>query len=152
MELYLLRHAEAEDAVPDEARRLTVHGREQAAAAAAGIAALHLGLTHVFSSPLVRAVQTAEYVVQALAMPLETSEALATSSQSLEVLSLLGSYPAPLLLVGHEPQLSGIVQAITSGRVHMRKSMLARVELESTAPALGYLAWLLAWRHLKKLA
>ena len=152
MELYLLRHAEADDAVPDEVRRLTARGREQAAAAAAGIASLHLGLKQVFSSPLVRAVQTAEYVVQALALPLETTGALAAGNDASGALSLLGSHPGPLLFVGHEPQLSDIVLAATGGRVRMRKSMLARLELESLSPALGRLAWLLAWQHLKKLA
>jgi hypothetical protein len=34
----------------------------------------------------------------------------------------------------------------------MRKAMLARIELQSTDPADGELAWLLAWRHLERLA
>ncbi len=151
MDLYLLRHAEAGEAPRDEDRRLTDHGRVQAGAAAGGIAALHLGLHQMISSPIIRAVQTADPVAKALSLPIETSEALSAGHGPAEALELLVAYEGPLLVIGHEPQLSGIVMAVCGGRVRMRKAMLARLELDRADPAVGALAWLLSWQHLKKL-
>jgi phosphohistidine phosphatase len=151
MELYLLRHAEAGDAPQDKDRQLTEHGRAQAGAAAAGIASLALGIELLLSSPLVRAVQTAEPVAKALSLPLANAEALTPGRTPAEALELLAASQGPVLMVGHEPQLSGIVMAVTGGRVRMRKAMLARLELETEDPAQGKLGWLLSWQHLKKL-
>jgi phosphohistidine phosphatase SixA len=53
--------------------------------------------------------------------------------------------------VGHEPQLSEIVLLVTGGRVHMRKAMLAALELPSADATQGALAWLLSWRHLQRM-
>jgi hypothetical protein len=36
--------------------------------------------------------------------------------------------------------------------VHLRKAMLARIEMQAADPASGELARLLAWRHLERLA
>ncbi len=149
MELYLLRHAEAGDASRDEDRALTDHGRLQASAAAGGISSLRLTLETLVSSPAIRAVQTAEPVAAALGLPLETADALSVGRSPAEALELLAMYRGPMLMFGHEPQLSGVLMAVTGGRVRMRKAMLARIDLESLDPALGRIAWILSWQHLK---
>ncbi|HWE60101.1 MAG TPA: histidine phosphatase family protein [Chloroflexota bacterium] len=150
MDLYLLRHAEAGEAPHDEERRLTERGHRQARAAAAGIAWLDLGLNAILTSPLPRAAQTAHPIGEALRMRLESAPALATGRSPAEALALLTGRGDAVLLVGHEPQLSAIIQAITGGRVHMRKAMLARLEVESIDPPGGDLAWLLSWKHLER--
>ena len=152
MDLYLLRHAAAGEAPRDEDRELTERGHQQARAVAAGIAWLDPGLDAILTSPLPRAAQTAQPVARALGLRLETARALAPGHDPTEALALLAGRGQRVLLVGHEPQLSGIAQLATGGRVHMRKAMLARIELESADPADGELAWLLAWRHLQRLA
>jgi phosphohistidine phosphatase len=151
MDLFLLRHAEAGEAPRDEDRVLTKKGHEQARAVAAGIDWLDLGLTAILSSPLPRAVQTAQPVADALSLDIEKADALAPGNSPSEALALLTDRGDKVLLVGHEPQLSAIAQAISGGRVHMRKAMLAHLELDSPNPAQGDLAWLLAWRHLDRL-
>jgi phosphohistidine phosphatase len=151
MDLYLLRHAEAGQAPRDEDRELTDHGKEQADSAAAGIMWLDLELSAVLSSPLRRAVQTAEPVARALDLKVKTADALAPGRGPAEVLAMLAAYGDRVLLVGHEPQMSSIVQAIMGGRVHMRKAMLAYLEVESIDPPSGALGWLLAPRHLKRM-
>lgn len=153
MDLFILRHAEAGEAPRDEDRELTERGHEQARAAAAGIARLKVGITAIASSPLPRAVQTAQPVAAAFGLTVETAEALASGHGPEEVIALLSDYDgdAGLLLVGHEPQLSGIILQITGGRVHMRKAMLAHIELQSANPAYGALAWLLSWKHLRSI-
>jgi phosphohistidine phosphatase len=152
MELYLLRHAAAGEAPRDEDRELTQRGHQQARAVAGGLAWLNPGLDAILTSPLPRAAQTAQPVARALGLRLETAHALAPGHDPTEALALLAGRGQRVLLVGHEPQLSGIAQRATGGRVHMRKAMLARIELQSTDPADGELAWLLAWRHLERLA
>ena len=152
MELYLLRHAAAGEAPRDEDRELTQRGHQQARAVAGGLAWLNPGLDAILTSPLPRAAQTAQPVAKTLGLRLETVDALAPGHDPTEALALLAGRGQRVLLVGHEPQLSGIAQRATGGRVHMRKAMLARIELQSTDPADGELAWLLAWRHLERLA
>jgi phosphohistidine phosphatase len=151
MNLYLLRHAEAGEAPRDEDRQLTERGHRQASAVAAGIAWLDLGLGAILSSPLPRAAQTAQPVADALRMRLDSSAALATGQDPADALALLHGRSDAVLLVGHEPQLSEIIRAVTGGRVHMRKAMLALIEVQSTQPPGGELAWLLSWKHLERL-
>lgn len=151
MDIYLLRHAEAGAAPRDEDRELTAHGYEQARAVAAGMAWLNRGIVTVLSSPLPRAAQTARPLAKALGLRVETTEALATGHGPGDALTLLAGHGEPVLLVGHEPQLSGLVHSLTGGRVHMRKAMLARIEVHGLEPPDGDLAWLLSWRHLERL-
>lgn len=151
MELYLLRHAEAGEAPRDDDRTLTERGHMQAQAAAAGIAWLDLGLDTILTSPLPRAAQTAAPVADALGLRTETAGELATGRGPDDALALLAGRGERILLVGHEPQLSGIASLATGGRIHMRKGMLARIELHAARPAYGELAWLLSWRHLERL-
>jgi phosphohistidine phosphatase len=151
MIVYLLRHAEAGEAPRDEERELTDHGRAQAAAVAAGIRWLDLGITAIISSPLPRARQTAQPVADALDLALETADGLATGQRPAHGIALLVGRGDGLLLVGHEPQLSGIISTATGGRVHMRKAMLAALECSSLEAPDGALTWLLAWRHLERL-
>jgi len=151
MNVYLLRHAEAGAAPRDEERELTAHGRAQAAAVAGGIRWLDLGITAIISSPLPRARQTAQPVADALGRALETVDGLTTGQRPAHGIALLAGRGDGLLLVGHEPQLSGIISMATGGRVHLRKAMLAALECSALEATDGALAWLLAWHHLERL-
>src|SRR5438067_4279335 len=131
MDLYLLRHGEAGQAPRDEDRELTERGHEQARAIAAGLAWLNPGLDIILASPLPRAIQTAQPLARALGLEVQTAAALAPGHGPHEPLALLAGRGERVLLVGHEPQMSGIALRLTGGRVHMRTAMLAHVELES---------------------
>ena len=65
MNLYIMRHAEAEDEAEsgdDEARPLTVRGRERTRDAAGGLRALGVRFEAILTSPLLRAAETAGLV------------------------------------------------------------------------------------------
>ena len=67
-ELWLLRHGDAEDGAgkPDEERRLTPKGEDQARWAGGALASLDVRFAHVFTSPRVRAHDTARLACEAL--------------------------------------------------------------------------------------
>jgi phosphohistidine phosphatase len=103
MELILWRHGDAESGVPDELRRLTPRGVEEAARMAAWLKPRLPGGCRILVSPALRAQQTA----QALGLPFETDAGLA-SGASVEQLLRVAGWPdarATTLIVGHEPTL-----------------------------------------------
>src|ERR671932_769464 len=99
MDLYLLRHGEAGQVPRDEDRELTERGHEQARAVAAGLAWLNPGLDAILTSPLPRAVQTAQPVARALGLEVQTADAMAPGNGPDESLALLSGRGARVLLV-----------------------------------------------------
>src|SRR5258708_14959043 len=117
MKLYLLRHATAVDVAPSDAERdLTREGREEARIAGAALAELGVRLSHILSSPLLRARQTAEIAAKALKFPgnVEFLEELANNATTTALLKALKPFaPAgEILLVGHMPTLSEHLAAL----------------------------------------
>ena len=120
--MFLIRHA---DAVPealtlaDPYRHLTPVGRDQARALGDRLRWHDCEPTHIWSSPLVRAIQTAELVASGVhsALAVETLPALAPEEPARRVVAALTSLPAGsiVLLVGHEPGISA-VGALLLGR------------------------------------
>lgn len=115
MELFVVRHEEAEDGFGvDEHRALTGRGRRRMHATARYLAQQVEGLDHVFSSPLVRAVQTAEILVANLGFdePLEIAPELAgptTFARLLELATRTTPQAERVALVGHEPILGALL-------------------------------------------
>jgi len=113
MELILWRHADAEDGVPDLARRLTKKGRKQAERVAEWLAARLPKDYLLISSPAVRARETAE----ALSKP-RIVEALAPGASVKEILQTSG-WPdgdGTTILVGHQPDLGRAIAYLVSRR------------------------------------
>lgn len=133
MDLYFLRHAEAEEQEMGEAdadRELTRKGREQAQRAADWLRKRQVRVEAVISSPLLRSVQTAEPVAEAMGVELEEDPRLAggrLSPRTLRELWEERGRPRSVLLVGHEPDLSTLISALTAEPVEMKKSALALV-------------------------
>jgi phosphohistidine phosphatase len=154
MELYFLRHGVAEDRSPDGsdfARRLTAEGVEKLRAAHAGLARLKVQPNLLLTSPLVRARQTAEIVGRQLGVPITVSEVLAPGCDAGRLLGVLREHPRSdrVMVVGHEPDFSEMIGALTGGsRVEMKKGALARVDLELDT-GWGLLVWLLPPRALR---
>ena len=86
---------------------LNTRGQEQARLAAEVLATL--GVTHIFSSPVVRARQTADLLVQHLRqsdLTVEECDALAPGGSSKKLAKALRQLQAEhVALVGHEPDL-----------------------------------------------
>jgi phosphohistidine phosphatase len=147
MQLYLMRHGEAEPAGAggEEARELTEKGRRDAQMMAAMLLRAGVRPQRVYTSPLTRARQTAEIVAGALGLTAQPDDRLRPGAKLGAVQRLLGETPCmSVLLVGHEPDMSSIVLQLTDGRVRMRTAGLARVDLETVEPGAGALVWLLS--------
>jgi phosphohistidine phosphatase len=146
-QLWLLRHAEAEPhgARADSERRLTARGEDQARTAGLALGRLGAELDGVLFSPKVRARQTAELAAEqwgaSLRERMAVHQPLAERFGAAQALALLNDLPADahLLLVGHEPDLSGVVGALTGGLVDLKKGGLAVVRLEGPRGELAVL-------------
>lgn len=158
MRLYFLRHGEAEDRSEsgrDYDRKLTNAGIEQVKRVAIGIAALIPEATAIFTSPLPRAHKTAEIAAEAIGFAsdqLYVSQHLASGRFDLDALAeIVAIEPrdARIILVGHEPDFSQTVRALTGATIEMRKAGLAFVDCSSAEYGSGVLRWLLTPKQLE---
>jgi phosphohistidine phosphatase len=141
--IYLLRHGDAEAGSGDDAaRRLTKKGERQAEAAGRALAALGTEMDACLTSPKVRALDTARIAAGPLGLEVEVEDAL--SGGDFDPLALAAGR-GEVLLVGHEPDFSNAVAALTGGTVKLRKGGLAAVEE-------GELQVLLSPRQLRAIA
>ena len=158
MNLYVLRHGIAvEPGTPgyanDADRPLTPEGERKLRQIARAIEALELSFDLILSSPFLRARQTAEIVAEILEArkKLELSDSLTpggSMKKLVELLNRLQPSPESVLLVGHEPHLSGLISLLVSGRetfaVVMKKGGLCKLSAESLKPCrCAVLEWLL---------
>lgn len=162
MRLLLCRHAHAVDpseTADDRVRWLTAHGRETARKVGAMLA--HAGDTpsRVLTSPLVRAVQTAELIVAATGFggPVEVEPSLAPDgrlSSLIERLTECGE-SATVLCVGHEPQMSAWTAELVghaSPRLAFEPACIACIEWDGLPErGAGRLAWFQRSRTLDRL-
>ena len=150
-QLWILRHAEAEPhgTRPDAQRRLTERGEEQARAAGRALAALELRFQAAFTSPKVRAAQTARLACRELGVEPVELEALAGGFDAREALALLRP-DERVLVVGHDPDLSQLVHDLTGARAPLRKGGVAGVRLQGSSRR-GELLVLLRPRELARL-
>lgn len=142
-----MRHAEAVDetlVLRDPYRHLTPHGREQARALGDRLRWHDCAPTRIWSSPLVRAVQTAELVAMGLSskIPIEIVVALAPDGAAREVANAVRALPADaaVMLVGHEPSISAVGALIVGAPDFeaLAKAQAARI-------VDGVLRWRFAW-------
>ena len=177
MRVYILRHGRAGDRETwqgdDRVRPLTEDGKERTVAAARGLAALGVRPDVILTSPYTRAAQTAELTAATLA---GAESDVADHDQAGKVMEEPALVPgatldrvAPALadragvgdvmLVGHEPDLSGIIAALIGSnhggaRVEMKKGACCRIDLPAGAlrkaggspeklAGAGTLAWLM---------
>ncbi|HET6380288.1 MAG TPA: histidine phosphatase family protein [candidate division Zixibacteria bacterium] len=151
MILYFLRHADAEPAGPegDAARRLSPAGLAALRAAGPLLRRLNLRPDAVLSSPLPRAMQTAELLVEGIGLDRapQPDDRLAPGATWADFARAMTAHPGArrVLFVGHEPDLSSAIAALTgAASVRMRKGGLACVEFPGTPePGTGELAWLI---------
>jgi phosphohistidine phosphatase len=165
MILYILRHGPAENEPPpggdDGARRLTARGREKVREAAAGMRALGLKFDAILASPLPRAAETAELVatVYSTGPAPEPFPALSTGVSPADMLAALKPYERHdhLMIVGHEPGLSGLVSLLLTGSANsvsfdFKKSGMIALEFhDGIERGSAQLLWMFASRHLRRL-
>jgi phosphohistidine phosphatase len=157
MELYLLRHGIADDYSPtggDADRALTDEGKKKlrdvlAVARRSGLAP---GL--ILSSPLLRAVETAEIAANELRHKDEVvrTRALMPEGEPEELWTEIRAYKnvEQLLLCGHQPSMglvAGYLLGLRSLPVDFKKGGLMRIDLDRFGPQpYGVLKWYLVPR------
>jgi phosphohistidine phosphatase len=122
--LWLLRHAEAADGVPDDERPLTERGLRQADAAGRALARLGERIDICLSSPKLRALQTAERACEHLGVEIRIEPAL--GGEPFDVRDLTAGYEH-VLLVGHDPSFSLLLHDLTGTQARMKKGGLAAI-------------------------
>jgi phosphohistidine phosphatase len=132
MQLYVVRHGIAAPAPTDADRALSEEGRELFALGVRGLGRLGVRLERVVSSPLLRAVETAELLAPLLTGERAQAEALA-HAPSRETLECIAG-DAAVALVGHEPWQSELIAWLTTdqrglgGRFALKKGAVALLE------------------------
>lgn len=164
MNLYLLRHAPAEDfgeRFPNDSERpLTAAGEKEMFRVAEGIKQLELKFDLILTSPFLRAQRTAEIVAEVCQSgAFRLSENLASGENPDGIIRELkhdSSGLKHILLVGHEPDLSRLVSLLTTGgpglSLNFKKAALCRLKLdELRVGRCANLKWLLTPEQLEKL-
>jgi phosphohistidine phosphatase len=154
MRLVLFRHgpAETRDATrwpDDSARPLTTAGADRTRQAARGVARLEPNIARVYSSPALRALDTARILSKELDLGAEP-ELLPTLSPDgtwRAVLERLRGEPADatVALVGHNPGMShlaaGLLLAAGEGALMFKKAGACSITCEVPEPGRGRLRW-----------
>lgn len=136
MQVVFFRHGEAEDAGllgDDEIRCLTEKGRKRTKRTGKMMCKLMPGKCRVqiWSSPLIRTVQTAEILADKVGVRFQLEESLANGDFD-SLIKKLGSCHKDdcVILVGHQPLLGDWVEKLTGARLPFRKSSAAGVGYE----------------------
>jgi phosphohistidine phosphatase len=169
IEIYIMRHGIAADlgengVLNDADRPLTLEGRAKLKQAAQGLRELGLKFNVIFTSPLLRARQTAEVVAEVLDLQhkVKMLDSLAPGRQfaqgeggHAEIFLELGAYQFDrALLVGHMPDLSELASYLLTGNrnlhVEFKKGSVCAIEVSSLPPrGPGLLRWLATPKQLR---
>ena len=153
MQLYFLRHGEADWpgwTKPDDERPLTDFGKKEVRQVAKFLNGLKVKPDVIVSSPLPRALQTAEVAAEQLKTKLRQDEALEPGFGISELSTVLKRHPSKvLMLVGHEPDFSSVISALTGGFVKMSKAGVALIDIDPETEK-GRLLWLFPPKFARK--
>jgi phosphohistidine phosphatase len=139
MKLYIMRHGPAEDVSTtgrDADRALTPSGRDRVREVAQALAREDEAPSFILTSPLARALQTAEIVaavtkLEARDGTVETTRDIAPGGDAVGLVrELANAKKKRAMLVGHEPDLSELVYRLTKRHVEMRKAMVVAVAVD----------------------
>ncbi len=115
MQLFLVRHADAAPGEPDELRRLTPEGRNQARALGERLAAQGVRADAVLTSPLVRARETGAAIADELGCESEPSDLLAPGATAIDVRAAVAGRGETVIVIGHQPDCGLIAAELGDG-------------------------------------
>jgi phosphohistidine phosphatase len=163
MQLYIVRHGIAVDredpnCPPDPDRFLTQEGVEKARQVAKGVAVVGVAPDLLFSSPYLRAFQTAEIFAAELEYPktkIRKTELLLPGAEPLQLFRELSKDKelSAVFLFGHAPHLDDLIATSLGSNHHitsLKKSGVALIELKRLVPPSGELIWLATPKLLRK--
>lgn len=168
MELFVIRRAIAEplgkeNDFSDEKRALTVEGRNRMREVVKGLVKLGVEFDLIMTSPLARAVETAEITATAVGLPkkeIKQSEHLAPGASAEHLFAEIKSHAGveAIALIGHQPDLGGLISRIIQSdggalSIQLKKGGVCCLNVTETVPTLrGDMVWLLTPRQLRLLA
>jgi phosphohistidine phosphatase len=165
MRLLIIRHAIAEDrdafaasGQDDSLRPLTKDGRKKMRVGAAGLRATAPAIDVLATSPLVRAVETADIVAAAFQRPAtHTVPSLAPDRSPSEFVGWMHSIEGAdvVAAVGHEPHLGHLVSWLVSARkqtfLELKKGGACLLDLGAApSPGTARLLWVLTAGQLRQ--
>jgi phosphohistidine phosphatase len=151
MNLYLMRHANAgiprDNPLLDAKRSLIKEGKDQCMLMARLLNAFKVQVDVIVSSPLKRAMQTAQFVGTEMGYEakVEIGKALAPDATYADFQNLIAKYAdrEGVLMVGHNPNLFQFLGRIITGNggaaIRMRKGSVARIDMDRHPPLLQWL-------------
>jgi phosphohistidine phosphatase len=150
--MVLLRHGTAVPhgaaGLDDADRPLIPAGEREARNAGRALRALRVKPDRVVTSPLVRARQTAQLAAAELGVKVYEDDALRPGFSSGDLDALLARHRGEcVVLVGHDPDFSGLLRDTAGANVAFPKGGVATVDMPS-----GELRWLMRPRALRLLA
>ncbi|MBI5473090.1 MAG: phosphohistidine phosphatase SixA [Ignavibacteriae bacterium] len=145
MELYILRHAIAEERdntryADDSQRPLTPKGIKRMRRVAEGLLALECSFDVIYTSPFARAKRTAQIVAETLGATekLRETDALATDGDPKALINLINSGKDEferVMIVGHEPYLGELISVLLSGDenllITMKKGGVCKLRVDT---------------------
>jgi len=155
MQIYILRHGEAESREarkPDSKRALTAVGKSDVRRVLRQARRSGLDPEHVFSSPLLRAQQTAAVAAKLFGKKnVVGTKSLLPAAKPEVMWKELGALRnvEQVLLAGHEPHLSHLIRFLLEAAiaVDLKKGALVRIDCASLlGPPRGVLKWILTPR------
>ena len=157
MNIYIVRHGDAEPAMvgADKERALTNEGIEILQKAAAGWKALILNLDCIVSSPLLRAIQTAEIIHTVFDVQgdviIDQAVVSGNTSKILELANVMRKQD--IMFCGHEPDCSRYLAdmiANSGNNLNFKKGMIAKVSFNGKARiGAGYLDFVIPAKMFK---
>ncbi|HWD18858.1 MAG TPA: phosphohistidine phosphatase SixA [Verrucomicrobiae bacterium] len=164
MNLYFLRHAKAEPRSPkwrpDSKRPLTKDGEKRMFDVARGMKKLDVPFDLILTSPYARALRTAQIVVETYhARKLFQTTKLSSDADPRGIIDEINdnfSTLKDIILVGHEPFLSGLMSALLTGesglKIDFKKAGLSKLTVsELRFGKCACLDWLLTARQLARI-
>jgi len=161
MKLLLVRHAIAVPSgtpgIADDERPLTARGRKRFRKAARGLARIVPPPDLLLTSPLPRALETAEIAADAWGEVTPTTEPQLAGGQAADLIAALVArrVNGVVALVGHEPGISELLADLVGGSAKsmpFKKGGAALVAMDDGASGRGQLIWFLPPRLLRGLA
>lgn len=160
MKLYIVRHAAAIERtaeVPEEQRYLTPEGRAFFRRTARTMLQKKVRPDLILTSPLIRAVQTADILAETLSYDssLQVADELSPGFDMVGLRKVLDAFPGiqELVLVGHEPDLSQVVSSLLSlpGGFSLKKGVGVKLVIDPAAlQAQATLKWAAEGKKLLK--
>ncbi|PJF24132.1 MAG: phosphohistidine phosphatase SixA, partial [Phototrophicales bacterium] len=152
MRLYFFRHGVAQPreipGILDHQRKLTDVGAQRVWRAARALKLLGVKPSRLYSSPLIRARQTADILGQVLGVAVQVRSEVGPGFNAAATASLVRDLGRDdeAIFVGHEPDFSQTVCELTGAMIDLKKGGLARVDINTYHPLRGKLVWLVAPR------